>query len=195
MKITKDTRLSFSIDSDKYGTILVHSLPIGRDTFELYFAELAAVFHACYANDDEARHLALVGPRIAFAALKSAALARGTWKTPSGVEAGLINELVRLTQIAYVPEGGQGWQTLPMATATSREILGEEDVEEVLNSLVFFTAACKAGPRKLVSAMMPVIGESIGWEFSFSTLTAFIDSLERSTQDEPSTAIPSSIIA
>lgn len=195
MKITKDTRLSFAIESDEFGTILVHSIPIGRDTFDLYFAELGAVFKACYGDDDEARHLALIGPRIALPALKAAALAAGTWKTPTGVEAGFINELVRLTSIAYVaPEGG-GWQTLPMANAQGRKILGEDDVEEVLNSLVFFTAACKAGPRKLVAAMLPVIAESIGWEFTFSTLTEFIASSQKSTPDESSTATPSSIIA
>lgn len=195
MKITKDTRLSFQIESEKFGAILVYSIPIGRETFELYFAELGAVFKSCYGDDNEARHLALVGPRIAYSALKAAALAAGTWKTPSGVESGLVNELVRLTQIAYVAEGGEGWKTLPMATAQAREILDEDDVQEVLDSLVFFTAACKAGPRKLVAAMMPVIGESLGWEFSFSTLTEFIASLEKSTQDEPSTGKASSIIA
>lgn len=195
MKITQATRLSFSIESDKFGTILVHSIPIGRETFDLYFAELGHVFKACYGDDDEARHLALIGPRIALPALKAAAIAAGTWKTPSGVEAGLINELVRLTQIAYVAPDGGGWQTLPMANAQARDILDEDDVEEVLNSLVFFTAACKAGPRKLVAAMLPVIAESIGWEFTFSTLTEFIAFSQKSTQAEPSTEKASSIIA
>jgi len=195
MKITKDLRLSFSIESEKYGTMLVHSHPIGRETFELFFAELGAVFKACYGDDDEARHLALVGPRIAYAALKKAAVAAKTWAAPSGVEAGLVNELIRLTSISYVSPDGGGWQTLPMATATTRGVLDEDDTEEVLNSLVFFTAACKAGPRKLVAAMLPVIAESIGWEFSFSTPTELIASFQTSTQGEPTEVKASSIIA
>ena len=194
MKIAKDLRLSFNVDSDAHGTLIVHSLPIGRETFELYFAELGAVFKACYGDDDEARHLALVGPRIAFAALKKAAKVAGTWDTPAGVEAGLVNELIRLTQIAYV-DGANGWKTTPMATAQAHGVLDEDATEEVLNSLVFFTAACKAGPKKLVRAMLPVIGESIGWEFGFSTITERIASSQKSTPDEGTTEKASSIIA
>lgn len=192
MKITKDLRLSFSFESSKFGTMLVHSLPIGRSVFELYFAELGAVFKACYGDDDEARHLALIGPRIAYVALKKAAMQAKTWEA---VEAGLVNELIRLTQVSYIEPGSPGWQTLPLATLQSREVLDEDDSEEVLNSLVFFTAACKAGPKKLVEAMLPVIGESIGWEFGFSSSTAFIASLEKSTPKESTTEKASSIIA
>lgn len=183
MKITKDLRLSFNVESEKFGTVLVHSSPIGRETFELYFAELGAVFRACYGEDDGPVHLAMVGPRIAYVALKKAAIAMKTWNTPAGVEAGLVNELIRLTFVAYVPEGGQGWQTIPLATAQAREVLDADEVQEVLNSLVFFTAACKAGSKKLVESMLPVIGESIAWEFGFSTLTAYIASWEKSIQE------------
>jgi len=202
MKITKDLRLAFPIDSEERGTLLIYSIPIARDAFELYFAELGAVFKACYAGDEEGIHLALVGPQIAFSALKAASLKLKTWDKPAGVQAGFVNELIRLTSVSYVdPEGG--WKTLPMAVAQERGILDDEDSLEVLNSLVFFTAASRVGPKLLVESMFPLMTESRGWEYGSWTSTDFIASWNKSNEDTTSDSLtqdpvpgnPSSIIA
>lgn len=186
MKLTKDLRLAFDVETEKHGLVIVHSLPIRRETLEIYFAELGAVFNACYAEDDDGRHLALVGPRIAFMALKAAAKAAGTWDTPSGVENGLVNEWVRLTNIAHADANGAGWVQLPLHTAAKRGIVDEESYDTILSTLAFFTAASRVGPKKLVEAMLPVIGQSLGWETGSWSFTEFIASLQTSTPDETS---------
>ena len=194
MKITKDLKLAFSVETETHGTVLVYSPSITRETFELYYKELGKVFAECYADDDEGRHLALVGPQMAYASLKSAAKSLGTWDTPSGVENGFINELVRLTQIAYADKSG--WKKIPMATAQAHKVLDEDGTEEVLNSLVFFTAVCKAGPKSLASTLMPVVTRSLGWETgSWTDFSAYIDSLPKSTPSETSEMQQQSVIA
>jgi hypothetical protein len=193
MKITKDMKLGFSIETEASGTVLVYSSSISRDTFELYFAELGRVFADCYGNDDDGRHLALVGPQVAYASLKRAAASMGSWGGPSGVQAGLVNELIRRTQIGVAFESG--WKQLPMATAQAREILDEDAAEEVLNSLVFFTAVCKAGPKKLASSLLPVVTESLGWDLGSWDFSGYVDSLKKSIADEDSTTEAQSVIA
>lgn len=189
MKITKDLRLVLPVDTESHGTVQVCCLPIKRDTFEMYFAELGAVFNACFREGDP-KHLAVAGPRIAFAALKKAAMNDGTWDTPSGVENGLINEMIRLTTVSVAGPGG--WETHPMALAQSRGILDEDATYEVLNALVFFTAACKVGPPKLMENLLDVVTASRGWEcFSSSTsISAYLASLTASTTDADSTTTP-----
>lgn len=201
MKITKDLRLGFPLDTEKSGTVLVYSLPITRDTFELYFAELGAVFKSCYGKDDDgAVHLALVGPQIAYSALKSAAMRAKTWDRPGGVQLGLVAEISRLTSISYAEPDGTGWKTIPFDLASKREILNEDEALEVLNSLVFFTAACKVAPKPLAESMLPVIGESLNWDYGSWNCTDYIGFWEKSIRAaQPEAAAPelkqSSIIA
>lgn len=187
MKITKDLRLGFPFESEKLGTVLVYSTPITRDTFELYYAELGAVFKACYGSDDDgAVHLALVGPQIAYSALKSYSQRVKTWDKPGGVQLGLVSEIVRLTSVSYAETDGSGWKTLPLDLAQKREILNTDEVQEVLNSLVFFTAACKVAPKPLAEQMLPVIGESLGWAYGSMTCTEYLDSWQKLTPDATS---------
>jgi len=199
MKITKDLRLGFPIETEKFGSVLVYSMPITRDTFELFFQELGAVFKACYGKDDDgAVHLALVGPQIAYSALKSAAVRAKTWDKPGGVQLGLVAEIERLTMVSYADPDGGGWKSVPFTVAKRGEILNEDEALEVLNSLVFFTAALKVAPRPLVETMLPVIAESLNWEFGSWSCTDFIDSYVKSMKvdstEEPAPNL-SSIIA
>jgi len=202
MKITKDLRLAFPIETEERGTLLIYSIPISRDAFGLYFAELGAVFKACYAGDEEGIHLALIGPQIAFSALKAASMKLKSWDKPGGVQEGFVNELIRLTSVSYASVEG-GWKTLPMAVAQERGILDEEDAQEVLNSLVFFTAASRAGPKLLVESMLPLMTQSRGWEYGCWTCTDFIASWVKSNEGttsdsptpDPAPANLSSIIA
>lgn len=201
MKITKDLRLGFSLETEKLGIVLAYSLPITRDTFELYYAELGAVFKACYGSDDDgAVHLALVGPQIAYSALKAHSMKAKTWDKPGGVQLGLVSEIERLTSISYADSDGSGWKTIPLALARKREILNEDEAMEVLNSLVFFTAACRVAPKPLAESMLPVIGESLGWAYGSMSCTEFLASWQNSTLDATSEKLateqsPSSIIA
>ncbi len=191
MKLTRDLRLAFGVETENHGTVQVYSLPIARSTFELYFAELGAVFNECFRAGDP-KHLSVVGPRIAFAALKKAAMADGTWDAPGGVENGLVNELIRLTSISVA--GPNGWETHPMALAQSRGILDEDSAYEILSALVFTLAASRVGPPKLMEEMMDVVVRSREWALISSSVsvTAYLASLTTSTEGETSTMKPPS---
>lgn len=205
MRLTKGLHFAFEVESENHGTIHVHTASIARATFEAYYAELKAAFEACF-NAGDPMTFVVTGPRIAYAAMKAAATARGTWETPrdksgatianapTNVQDGLINELIRLTTIACASEGG-GWQPLPMATAIARGILDEEAHYEILGLLCFFSAASKVGPRDVVQDMMTMMEEAGKWQFGSWNSTAYVASLPISMPDESTTMKPSSVIA
>lgn len=193
MKITKDLKIAFSVETETHGTLLVHSASIGRETFELYFAELGKTFHKCFGGDEEAQHVALVGPQIAFVSLKASAVAVGTWDTPSGVKNGFVNELIRRTMVAYAD--AHGWKQIPMASAQARGIMDEDAAEEVLNSLVFFTAVSKVAPKKLAAGLLTVVAGQFDWEFGSWDFSEYIASSVKSTPAATSTTPVSSVIA
>jgi len=183
MKITKELRLGFPLETEKVGTALVYSIPVRRDTFNLYYRELGAVFNECYGGDEQGIHLALIGPQIALSSLQNASRAMKTWDKPGGVEAGFVNELIRLTSVSYADPDGGGWKTLPLDTAREAGLIDDDERAEVLSALVFFTAACWVGPKPLVEAMLPVIGESLGWETGSFSSTEQIASWQKSIRD------------
>lgn len=205
MRLTKGLHFAFEVESENHGTIHVHTAPISRATFEAYFFELKAAFEACF-NAGDPMTFVLTGPQIAYAALKSAAVGRGTWEAqrdkqgipipnaPTSVQDGLINELTRLTNIAFA-SGGGGWQPMPMATAVAREILDEEAHFEILGLLCFFSAASKVGPRDVVQDMLTMMEEAGKWRFGSWNSTAYVASLPTSTPDANTTMKASSVIA
>lgn len=205
MRLTKGLHFAFEVESENHGTIHVHTAPIARTTFETFYAELKGAFDACFDAGDPLTFV-MSGPRIAYAALKAAAMRLGTWEAPrdkqgipvanapTSVQDGLIQELVRLTTVAYA-SGGQGWQTLPMATAIAREILDEESHYEILGLLVFFSSASKVGPRDVVQDMMTMMESAGKWQFGSWNSTAYVDSLPTSTPVASTTTKQSPVIA
>lgn len=198
-RLTKDLRVAFSVQTEAHGTARVYSMPVSRETFEDYFSELGSVFTECMGND-HAKRVVIVGPRIAYAALKRAARAAGTWETPNqpnamtGVKDGLINELIRLTSVSLASEG-HGWETLPLSTAVARGLVDDDTQAEILSSLVFFCAVSKAAPRSLAESLLPLMISSWGWWLGLSSNTEWIASLPTSTPAANTTKKRSSVIA
>ena len=184
MKINSKLHLAFQVESEKYGVVHVHCLPIAQVTFEQFYAELGAVFSKCF-GDSDAQHLALVGPQIAYPALMDAAKGLGTWDTPSGVRLGLVNEFIRLTTVVYADPAGGGWKETMLASALSHGIVDDDAYAEVLNSITFFTSSVRAAPKALSERLLPMAGESRGWDFGFWNNTEFIASLPTLTPAEP----------
>ena len=137
MRIDQKLNFVFPIDTPSDGVAYVYSLPISRSVFETYYSVLGKVFTKCFDGQD-AKHIALTAPQVAYPALKAAAIADGNWTTPGGVQAGLVNEIIRLTTVMFVGEAG--WETLPMDQAVKRGILDEDNEAEVLSVLCFFTS-------------------------------------------------------
>ena len=200
MRLTKNLYFAFEVETENHGTVHVHTAPIARAVFESYYAELKAAFDACFDASDPLTFV-MSGPRIAYAALKSAAVKMGTWEasrdrpnTPTTVKDGLVQEMIRLTTIAHASDG-QGWQSLPMATAIARGILDDESHYEILGVLSFFSCSCRVGPRDVVQDMLTMMESAGKWQFGSWNSTAYVASLPILTPEESTTTKPSSVIA
>ena len=148
------------IQTTDYGTVHIHSTAVSREIFEQFYLELGKVFSQCFESDNPS-HVALSAPRLAYPSLKSIATQSGTWDGPSGVKFGLINEIIRLTNVIYC--GENGWETLPFDLAIKRGIIDEDEEAEVMSSLVFFTAISKVAPRDFRVSFLEMAGNLRHW--------------------------------
>ena len=96
------------VQTDKNGMVYVHSASISRSVFEQFYLEIGKVFSQCFDSVNQA-HLALSAPQLAYPALKSIATKAGNWDGAGGVKFGLVNEIVRLTNVLIIGEGG--WES------------------------------------------------------------------------------------
>lgn len=160
MKINKNLNLVVQIQTTDYGTVHIHSTAVSREIFEQFYLELGKVFSQCFESDNPS-HVALSAPRLAYPSLKSIATQSGTWDGPSGVKFGLINEIIRLTNVIYC--GENGWETLPFDLAIKRGIIDEDEEAEVMSSLVFFTAISKVAPRDFRVSFLEMAGNLRHW--------------------------------
>jgi len=160
LKINKNLNLVVQIQTADYGTVHIHSTAVSREIFEQFYLELGKVFSQCFESDNPS-HVALSAPRLAYPALKSISTQSNTWDGPSGVKFGLINEIIRLTNVIFC--GEKGWETVPLEVATKRGIIDEDEEAEVMSSLVFFTAISKVAPRDFRISFLEMAGNLRHW--------------------------------
>jgi hypothetical protein len=156
------------------GLVYIHSASIGRSVFEQFYLELGKVFSQCFDSVNQA-HLALSAPQLAYPALKSIAQKAGNWDGADGVKFGLVNEIIRLTNVIFA--GENGWETVPFDTAVKREILDEDEEAESLSSLVFFTAISKVAPKDLKNSFLEMAGSLRNWELTSLGFTEYLAGL------------------
>lgn len=123
----------------------VHAAPIGTETFEKYFLVLAKTFSAMA----ESGIVITSGPSVARLTLKQ--IAMGTqradnlnwWDGDDGVggRAGLIADIVRMSNVV------DGDSIRPLADVFNAGDIDEDDRNDVLSLLVFFTVASRVPPR------------------------------------------------
>jgi hypothetical protein len=177
MRLNKQLNLVIPVDTDD-GRIFIHSAPISRDIFEEFYAELGKVFSQCFDSMNQA-HLALTAPQLAYPALKKIATEAGTWDS---VKKGLINEIIRLTNIAM--PGDNGWESIPFDLAIKREMLDEEVESEALSSLCFFTVLYRVAPKDLRTAFLEMAGSLRNWQLTSSSCTEYLTGLPISAKAE-----------
>ena len=170
------------VQTESKGTVFIHSTSISRSVFETFYLELGKVFSQCFDSINQA-HLALSAPQLAYPALKSIATQAGNWDGAGGVKFGLVNEIVRLTNVLVA--GENGWETIPFDTAVKREVLNEDEEMEALSSLVFFTAISKVAPKDLKNSFLEMAGALRNWELTSSDSTEYMNGLPISTKNEP----------
>ena len=174
MKIDRNLNLVMQVQTAKNGLVYIHSASIGRSVFEQFYLELGKVFSQCFDSVNQA-HLALSAPQLAYPALKSIATKAGNWDGAGGVKFGLINEIIRLTNVVFA--GENGWESLPFDVAVKREILDEDEEAEALSSLVFFTAISKVAPKDLKNSFLEMAGSLRNWELTSSDFMVFMNGL------------------
>lgn len=151
MQIKSNLNLVIPVDYDKGGQIFVHSTPISREVFENYFLVISKTFADIFSQGLGA----ISGPRVAYLMLKHTAKNIGVWDGPAGVKSGLINEIIRLTNV-HLPDE-KGWKTIPLQVAVSRGIIDEETMAEIEGELVFFTCVSKMNKKNQAKDIMETV--------------------------------------
>jgi len=182
VKIDRKLNLVMQIQTVEKGIIYVHSSSISRAIFEQFYLELGKVFSQCFDANNKAEHLALSAPQLAYPALKAIANQAGNWDGAGGVKAGLVNEIIRLTNIMVT--GENGWETIALDTAIKRELIDEDEEAEILSSLVFFTAISKVAPKDLKNSFLEMAGALRGWVLTSSDIMEYQNGLPILTKKE-----------
>ena len=159
------------VQTDENGLVYIHSTSVSRSVFEQFYLELGKVFSQCFDAINQA-HLALTAPQLAYPALKTMAIKAGNWEE---VKKGLINEIVRLTNVLVT--GEKGWESIPLDLAIKREILDEDEESEVLSALTFFTAICRVAPKDLRMSFLEMAGSLRSWVLTSSDSTEYLNGL------------------
>jgi len=189
LKLTRDLRIAFSVDTPDHGRVHVHSLPLAR--FETFVLELGETYSKVFGSYDP-KHVAMTAPQMALPALRLVSKRMGTWEGPDGVEAGLINELSRLTTVAHA--GAAGWEQIPLHLALQRGILDEDTHAEVASSLVFIFLTLRVGPDVLREDTLRMASSARGWQYTSLGFTEYLASLPTSTPVASTTKKRSSVI-
>jgi len=182
VKIDRNLNLVMQVQTAKNGTIHIHSVSISRSVFEQFYLELGKVFSQCFDSVNQA-HLVLSAPQLAYPALKSIATKAGNWEGAGSVKFGLINEIIRLTNVLVSSE--KGWESIPFGVAVKQGILDEDDEAEILSSLVFFIAISKVAPKDLKNSFLEMAGALRNWVLTSLDATAYMNGLPISTKKEP----------
>lgn len=173
MKINEKLMMTVPLYRDDQVYAWVHAAPIGRDVFKANYQILAKCF-------DRVMELGRVGPRMTLEVLNDAAReVAGVGGDADGVSRALMNEIRRLSNV--VVQDGTRWDYLPLEDALSQKSVDEEDAEEVLCAIVFFTVVWLTAPKNRRIFLMDHTCGLWGAAMSSLTLTAFIDSLRTST--------------
>lgn len=191
IKLTRDLRIVFSVDTPTHGRVHVHSLPLARSIFETFVLELGETYSKVFGSYDP-KHVAMTAPQMALPALRVVSKRMGTWDGADGLEVGLINELARLTNVAHA--GSVGWEQLPIHLAHQRGILDDDTHAEVLSSLVFFFLTLRVGPDVLREDTLRMASSARGWQYTSSGFTEYLASLPTSTPAASTTKKRSSVI-
>lgn len=190
MRISKNLNFVFPIDTADKGTVYVHSAPIARSVFEQYYDVLGKVFTTCFDGQDP-KHIALTAPQLALPALKR--MAGAEWDVQGGVRQGLVNEIIRLSNVAFT--GDNGWETIPLDIAIKRGVVDEDNEAEVLSSLIFFTSISKVAPRSLAGSFLEMAASLREWQFTSLGCMEFVNSLPTSTTGESTTQNQSQVVS
>lgn len=175
IRIDKKLNLVVPIEDDE-ATLYVHATPLSHQVFERYYKVLARTFTVIVSMYSE-----VSGPRVALMTLREVAEQLGM---KDDVEAGLIPEIRRSTNMIVPREDGTGYETVMFQMALDRRMLSDEDVSEVENALVFFTVYSAMLKRQQRMEMLDGAAKMWGAQVSSLNVTEYAASLKTSTESE-----------
>jgi hypothetical protein len=179
----------------KDGLAYVHSIPVGRQTFEMCFRPMARAMSAIVSEGIGP----ITGPSIAALLLQQEANIIGEGDAISKT---LMPEIKRLTNVMIAGKD----QVIPYGVVEQRNILDEDQRSEIENLLVFFTLASWIRLPEGLSRGLGIEGLRELWKAQTTSLElmGFMSSLKTSTTPAssgektltpPSATNPSSIAA
>lgn len=152
--------------------VFVHSTPITRETFEVYFLIMGKTLSAIYRNNLSVNF----GPRMAAMMLQKEAEEAGEWE---GVRTGLMMDIRQRSNLVMPTD--KGWTTVPLQDAIDRHVLDADEVSEVEGQIVFFTLVSAIHQKRDVPRILEAATEFYGSQLTLSDCTAFVRSLPIST--------------
>jgi hypothetical protein len=182
MRIDEQLAIVIPVDREDGSVVHVYATPISREVFQTYWLVLSKTFASMYEEG-----LALAsGPRIAAMMLRHKAEEMRLWDGPAGVQLGLMREIRRLANVMVPPD----WQIYPMDDALARNLITEDDADEIDGVLVFFTLVWRLHLRKDRRVILDGAVSMWGASTSSLRLSAFIASLPTSTETDSTGATP-----
>jgi hypothetical protein len=178
MKIDRKLNLVVPVERAPGETVYVHSMPLGREVFERYFLVISKAFAAIYNEG-----LGFVaGPRVAAMLVRRVAEDMKVWEGPEGVQAGLVAEWRRLSNV--LAPTAKGWDTIPLDQAIAQAFLDEDDASEVENAIAFFCLASAMHKRMELRAVLDGASKLWGAHVTSLNSTEYPASLPTSTAAE-----------
>lgn len=192
MRIDKKLNVVIPLPRDSEGTLYVHATPISREAFETYFLPISVAFSRIWSEGLSV----MAGPRVALKMLRKVSEERKIWDGPEGVQAGLVEEMKRLTNV--VVRTPTGWNAVPMYNAVQQDLLTEDEVDHAENTVCFFILASAMYRRRELASILEGMNDLWGTQSVLSNSTEYAASLTTSTGvvstgEKPTEAVVSSV--
>lgn len=160
-------------DDEEVSTIqhYAHSAPISREVFEAHFLLLSKTFTAIHAEGLGE----IAGPRVAALIMRKVA---ERMNDQEGHQA-LMNEIRRLSNV--LTRSGGKWVTMPMQDAIDTKAIGDDDLSEIENAIVFFIVSSVLLPKERKRVMLDGAATLWGAQITSSDCMGFAASLPTST--------------
>jgi hypothetical protein len=175
-KIDKKLNIVLEVEQEDKSIIYVHSSPIARPVYEMHYMFLAEVVNELYTR----LRNPLMAARVCHLTMKEISDSDSKYnKVPET----LFADVWRLTNV--VLPSPEGWKPMPFYDVMQRQLLSDEDLEEVKSFILFFTAASWVHGRKERTGLYQFLTAS-GVQTTSLPFMEFVRSLPTSTPAENS---------
>lgn len=185
MQITDSLNLAIPFGN---GMVAYHT-PVSRAIYEQHYAVLHATLAAMGRKG--VHYLRTSGPSIAHLVLKDEGKRDAAERSEQDHTPALIGEIKRLTNV--LAPSPAGYDLLPIDTAISMGKLDEEDWEEVVAAVVFFTCLVQTAKKSDRTMVATSVASTVDGSITSSGPMEYGASLRKSTKAESTSVTASSL--